>query len=134
MLNSYFLLQKLILDSFKYLILSLFVGNIDWLSLSGRHDNSCNLIFFFLQISLGTPLECMLVWSSHLTIFEWQQWSCLTFNQSTEILILRFSPFFFKNFDYSAQQQNIRLWDRLCVQWIVTLWFVTKWNFPDLRS
>jgi len=39
--------------------------------------------------------------------------SHLISNQSIEILILGFVPFFlFKNFDYFAQRENIRLWDR----------------------
>jgi len=50
----------------------------------------------FLQISLGIPSECMFCLICHLTILEWWQWSHLTFNQSIEILILGFSPFFLK--------------------------------------
>ena len=58
----------------------------DWLSLPKRCDDSCNLILSFF-------------------------YSC---NQSIEILIVGFVPFFlFKNFDYSAQQGNIRLRDWL---------------------
>ena len=45
------------------------------------------LFFFFLQISSMTPLECMFLFD-HLKILEWRQWSCFTFNQSTETLIL----------------------------------------------
>ena len=54
---------------------------------------------YLLQISSGTPSKCMF-WFNHLTIFEWRQWSHLTSNQSIEILILGFIPFFlFKNID-----------------------------------
>ena len=44
---------------------------------------------YLLQIFLGTPSKCMFC----LIILEWRQWSCLTFNQSIEMLILGFSPF-----------------------------------------
>ena len=50
---------------------------------------------YLLQIALGTPLKCIFLFN-HLTIFGWRQWSHLTFNQSTKILILGFSPFFLK--------------------------------------
>jgi len=50
---------------------------------------------YLLQISLGTPLECIFLFN-HLTIFGWWKWSHFTFNKSTEILIQGFSPFFLK--------------------------------------
>ena len=75
-----------------------------------REASSC-----LLQISSETPSECMFCLIQPLGNFGWWKWSHLTFNQSTEILIPRFIPFFlFKNFYYSAQQENIRLWDRPC--------------------
>ena len=116
-----------ILSSFCDFFLFFYVKNTDWLSLFERYDNSCNLILSFANL-FGDSLK-VYVWFNHLTIFGWRQWNSLTFNQSTEILILGFVPFFFlfKMFYYSTQQGNIRLW-------VVTLWYVTKWNFPELRS
>ena len=96
------------------LIFFLFVENTNWLSLSERCDNSWDLILSFCKSLRGLPQSVCFVLFSHLTILEWRQWSRVTFNQSTEILILGFSPFFFKNFNYFAQQENIRLWDRSC--------------------
>ena len=59
------------------------------------------------------PQSVCFVWFSHLTVLKWWQWSHFTYNQSIEILILGF-PLSFKNFDYSAQQKNIWLWDQSC--------------------
>jgi len=91
----------------------LFVANTDWLSLSERRDNSWDLILSFWKSLRGLPQSVCFVWFSHLTILEWRQWNRLTFNQSIEILTLAFSRFFL-NFDYYAQQENTRLWDRSC--------------------
>jgi len=67
---------------------------------------------YLLQISLGTPLECMF-WFNHLTIFYDD--SGAIWRLITEILIVGFIPFFlFKTFYYSTQQGNIRLWDWSC--------------------
>ena len=59
-----------------------------------RCDNSCNFILSFCKPLWGLPQSVCSVWFSHLKILEWQQWSRLTFNESTKILILGFPPFF----------------------------------------
>ena len=112
-----------------------FVENTDWLSLSGRRDNSCNLILFVFAKLFRDSLRVYVLFD-HLKILEWWHESRLTFNQSTKILIIGFS---FKNFHYSAQQEKHKALGSIVRplegwQWIVTLWYVTKWNFPDLRS
>jgi len=76
-----------------------------------RCDNSRNLILSFCKSLRGLPRSACSVWFIHLTILECWQWSRLKFNQSTEILILGFVPFFLKNFYYSWQQENIWLSD-----------------------
>ena len=93
-----------------FFIFFFFVENTNWLSLSERRDNSWDFILSFCISLRGLPQSVCFVWFSHLTILEWRQWNRLKFNQSTEILILGFSPvFLFKAFYYSAQQGNIRL-------------------------
>ena len=97
--------------SFCFFFVFLFLKNTDWLSLSERCDNSCNVILSFANLFEDSLRVHVLI--NHLTIFGCRQWSHLTFNQSSKILILGFVPLFlFKNFDYSTQQENIWLWDR----------------------
>ena len=48
--------------------------------------------YAFCKSLWGLPKSVCFVWFSDLTILEWQQWSRLTFNKSTEILILGISP------------------------------------------
>ena len=78
--------------------------NTNLLSLFERCVNSCDLILSLWNLFGNSLRMYAFVWFSHLTILEWWKWSCLICNQSTEILIIGFIPFFlFKNFDYSAQ-------------------------------
>jgi len=121
-----------------FVILILIFFHIDWLSLFERCDNLCNLILSFWKHLRGLPQSVCFVWFCHLTILEWWQWSHLTFNQSIEILTLGFS-LFSKNLDYSAQQEKYKVLGPIACtiegwQWIVTLWYMTKWSFLDLRS
>ena len=107
----YFFLFLFFLFLFVFFFVFLFLKNTDWLSLSERCDNSCNVILSFANLFEDSLRVHVLI--NHLTIFGCRQWSHLTFNQSSKILILGFVPLFlFKNFDYSTQQGNIRLWDR----------------------
>jgi len=91
-----------------------FVENIDWLSLSRRCDNSCNLIlsflFFFCKSPWGLLQSVCFVWSlENLSDANGAVWHSINRNIDPRVF-----PFPFKNFDYSAQQENIRLWDRSC--------------------
>jgi len=87
--------------------------------------------YFFCKSLRGLPESVCFVRFSHLTILEWWQWSRLTFNQSTKILILGFSLSFLKASIYSAQQENIWLWDRSHAP--LKEGNGSLWNFFDLR-
>ena len=90
-----------------------FVENIDWLSLFEKRDDSCNLILFFANL-FGDCLRVYVLFD-HLKILEWRHKSRFTLNQSTELLILGFSPFLLKTLIILHSKKNIRLWDRSCV-------------------
>ena len=108
----------------------------DWLSLSERCDNSWDLILSFWKYLRGLPQSVSFVWFNHLTILEWRQWSHLTFNQSTKILILGFSPFFsfLKKLRLFWTTREHQAWGSIMRpiegwQWIVTLWYVKLSQF-----
>ena len=106
---SYFC--NLILIFFCFLFCFLWKTQIDCLFLKDVITHVTSSYLF--KCLWGLPQSVCFVWFSHLTILEWRQWSRLIFNQSTKILILGFSLFFKKkNFDYSAQEENIWLWER----------------------
>ena len=109
--------QNLLFTSFFFFLLLSFFPfeeNADWLSLFGRHDNSCNLILFFFFANLFGDSLWVYVLFDHLKILEWWHGSRLTINQLTGILILEFSPFLLKTSIILHSKKNIRLWDRSC--------------------
>ena len=110
MLMTFFLFF-IILIWFFFLFFLLWKTQIDCLFLKGVIIHATSFYLFFLQISSGTPSEC------RFCLITWQFWSydngaILTFNQSTEILILGFSPFFLKTSIILHNKRNIRFWDQ----------------------
>jgi len=137
MLMTFFPIFVILILIWLFLCFFLFVEKTDWLSLSKRRDNSWDFILSFCKSLRGLPQIVCFVWFSHLTILEWRQWSHLTFNQSTEILIPGVSPFFFLKTSIILHNKNIRGFgtDRMHHgrMAMVTLWCMTKWKFFYLR-
>jgi len=110
MFMTFFLIFVILILVWSF-FLFLWRTQIDCLFLE-RCDNSCNLILSFANL-FGNSFRVYVLFN----LVTWQFWSydngaILTFNQSTEILILGFSPFFLKTSIILHNKRNIRFWDQ----------------------